>query len=421
MSVLSSSGCGVGLAPGSTGCGSSLTVLRSSAVPVLPATLTPGTAAPMPVPSVTTARMKRAITAAVRVLAARVSLPWAPRESTGATRRPRRPMVAATVASSSGVASTLPWPIADEPTARSSPISSGAGIVERAAPTGPGILVEAEALGGLDEAAGADLGPQRREHRVAGFRERALERAAARLAVGVLELHALERGLRLDREARARPDLAGLQRGGQRDDLERRAGRLGRRERDAREAQHLAGLGPQHGDAAEAPGQRLDRRALDVGVDRRADVDAALRLRARHHALPGAQHAAGAPGQPRVELALEAGEPDRRALGHAALLELGGAVGRRRADAAGDLGGQRAEVRQAVGALGQRRAVAREDVAALAERRLARRASRRGAGRGRRARRASRPPCRPPCRPSAAGRCRRRRPKIRVCIATGRS
>src|SRR3954447_25125634 len=141
VSVLSS-GCGVGLAPASTGCGSSLTVLRSSAVPVLPATLTPGTAAPTPVPPVTTARMKRAITAAVRVLAARVSLPWAPRESTGATRRPRRPMVAATVASSSGVASTLPWPIADEPTARSSPISSGAGIVERAAPTGPGFWLK---------------------------------------------------------------------------------------------------------------------------------------------------------------------------------------------------------------------------------------------------------------------------------------
>ena len=113
-------------APGSAGAGSSLTVLRSSAVPVLPATLTPGTAAPMPVPDVTTARMKRAITRAVRSLVARVCWPWAPRESTGATRRPRSPIVAATVASSSGVASTTPWPIADEPTARSSPISSAA-------------------------------------------------------------------------------------------------------------------------------------------------------------------------------------------------------------------------------------------------------------------------------------------------------
>ena len=45
------------------------------------------------------------------------------------------------------MASTLPWPIADEPTARSSPISAAAGIVERAAPASPGSLVEAEALG----------------------------------------------------------------------------------------------------------------------------------------------------------------------------------------------------------------------------------------------------------------------------------
>ncbi len=40
-----------------SGGGSSLTVVRSSAVPVLPATLTPGTAAAAPVPDVTTLRM----------------------------------------------------------------------------------------------------------------------------------------------------------------------------------------------------------------------------------------------------------------------------------------------------------------------------------------------------------------------------
>ena len=43
----------------SGGTGSSLTVERSSAVPVLPATLTPGIAAPTPVPPVTTARIER--------------------------------------------------------------------------------------------------------------------------------------------------------------------------------------------------------------------------------------------------------------------------------------------------------------------------------------------------------------------------
>jgi hypothetical protein len=38
----------------------------------------------------------------------------------------------------SGVVSTLPWPIAVEPTARSSPISPAAGMVDRAAPISPG-------------------------------------------------------------------------------------------------------------------------------------------------------------------------------------------------------------------------------------------------------------------------------------------
>ena len=58
--------------------------------------------------------------------------------SVGTGRRPRSPIAAAIVAISSGVASTLPWPIALEPTARSSPISRAAGIVERAAPAAPG-------------------------------------------------------------------------------------------------------------------------------------------------------------------------------------------------------------------------------------------------------------------------------------------
>ena len=41
----------------------------------------------------------------------------------------------------SGVASTWPWPIAVEPSARSSPISAAAGIVERSAPARPGSLL----------------------------------------------------------------------------------------------------------------------------------------------------------------------------------------------------------------------------------------------------------------------------------------
>ena len=120
------------------------------------------------------------------------------------------------------------------------------------------------------------------------------------------------------------------------------------------------------------PAERLDRRALDVGVDRGAHVVAVARLGAGDHARARAQDAAGAAGEPLVELALEPVEPDRRAVGHAAPRELGGALGRRRPDAPGDLGGERPEVRQPVRALGQRRAVAREDLAARGQRRLAR-------------------------------------------------
>ena len=212
----------------------------------------------------------------------------------------------------------------------------------------------------------------RGEDGVAGVRERLLQRAAAGLAVRVLELDALELASSLHRELRARLDLAGLERPGERDDLERRAGRLGGRERDAGQPEHLA--------RRRGAARRCRRSARPAPRPPRAGCRgrspparrAVARLGARDHARAGAQDPARAAGQPLVELALEAVEADRRALGHAAAGELGGALGRRRADAADDLGGQRPEVGQAVGALGQRRPVAREDRAALAQRGLAR-------------------------------------------------
>ena len=252
-------------------------------------------------------------------------------------RRPRRPIVAATVASSSGVDEHLA--LADRATSRRrgrrrSPRPPGSS--SGAAPRGPRVLVEAEALGGLDEPLGAELGAQRGEDGVAGVREGLPQRAAAGLAVGVLELHALDRGRGLDRELGARLDDALLERARQRDDLERRAGRLGRGEGDAREPQDLAGGGLQHGDAAEAAGQRLDRGALDVGVDRGAHVRAGLRLGAGDDPRAGAQDAAGRARQPLVELALEPVEPDRRALGTPRRAQL-----RRRAPAARGRRGRR--------------------------------------------------------------------------------
>src|SRR3954452_22003497 len=106
VSVVSGSGggwLGSGVAEGS-----GLTVVRSSAVPVLPATFTPGTEAAAPVPSVTTVRMKLLIVLATEALVAWVNLGAWPLRSVGVGRRPLLPIVAATIAICSGVASTLP-------------------------------------------------------------------------------------------------------------------------------------------------------------------------------------------------------------------------------------------------------------------------------------------------------------------------
>ena len=58
----------------------------------------------------------------------------ASRITVGVRRRPPDATVWAITASSSGVASTRPWPIAVEPTARSSPISDAGGSVDICAP-----------------------------------------------------------------------------------------------------------------------------------------------------------------------------------------------------------------------------------------------------------------------------------------------
>ncbi len=124
------------------------------------------------------------------------------------------------------------------------------------------------------------------------------------------------------------------------------------------------------------PASAVDRGALDLGVDRRAHRAAAARRDRCEHALAGAQLAAGAAGQLGVELALQPGQPDRRVGRHAAAGELGRALGRRRPDAARDLRGERAELRQPRLALGQRRAVARLDRRARRQRRACASASR---------------------------------------------
>ena len=126
------------------------------------------------------------------------------------------------------------------------------------------------------------------------------ERAAARLVAGVAQLDARQRRGRAHRiGARRRGDL-GLQRGGQRDDLERRAGRLGRGDREAAEREHRAVARAQHGDAAEPVAERGDRRALEAGPDRRAHGAPAARLRGGDAARAEAQLGARAAGEPVV-------------------------------------------------------------------------------------------------------------------------
>jgi hypothetical protein len=63
---------------GFSGSGSHFLVVRSSAVPVLPATSTPGIAARTPVPPRTTASMSRSIVRATRGLVARSVAAWRP-------------------------------------------------------------------------------------------------------------------------------------------------------------------------------------------------------------------------------------------------------------------------------------------------------------------------------------------------------
>ena len=78
----------------------------SSAVPVLPATVTPGIAAAVPVPSRTTPIISRRIVCATDPLITGTLAAGLPGRNVGRGRRPPSAIVAATLAISSGVAST---------------------------------------------------------------------------------------------------------------------------------------------------------------------------------------------------------------------------------------------------------------------------------------------------------------------------
>ena len=185
-------------------------VVSSSAVPVLPATRTPGIAAAVPVPSRTTPTM-RSLTARAtagrrrprRRLAAAGGRPRArasARSSVGAGRPPPRRSSPRRSPSAARVACTRPWPIARR--------ADGEVVADLLAPAGSCVVaapsmrrgrVEAEAPRPRPTSRSApSSAPSGAKTELQDSRERLGQRAAARLAVGVLELDALQRRERLD-------------------------------------------------------------------------------------------------------------------------------------------------------------------------------------------------------------------------------
>ena len=264
-----------------------------------------------------------------------------PRSSVSRGRRPRPAIVAATHAICSAVACTLPWPIADEPTARPSPISLAAGIVLVAAPGMPGSVLKPNCSAVFDEALRAQAGAERREDRVARVRERLAQRAAAGLAVGVLELDALDHRLRLDGVLRVQPGELVLSTPASVMILNVEPGGC----RPEKAIPASARISPVRGRTTATPPRRAPfaaiRRALHLGIDRGVHRRRRARLRPREHARAGAQLAAGPARDALLEDALQPGGADARVVGIAEL-----AQARRRARAAAVRGRRRSRPRR---------------------------------------------------------------------------
>ena len=109
--------------------------LFSSAVPVLPATTTPGIWAAVPVPIAHDADHQVAIGMGDRCAERRRPAPRARSAGRSAWDGcPPLAIVAATIAICSGLASTSPWPMAVDPMSSSPLMSEAAGSVLSAAP-----------------------------------------------------------------------------------------------------------------------------------------------------------------------------------------------------------------------------------------------------------------------------------------------
>jgi hypothetical protein len=225
----------------------------------------------------------------------------------------------------------------------------------------PGGRVEAERLGGFDQPPRPEPSAERCEDGVARLRKGLLERAAAGLPVRVLELHAGQRGRGLDGEARVTRDDVVAEEAGQRHDLERRAGRLRGRVGEAGQREDLAVARAHRGDAADAARERQYGGALNVGIDRGADIAAGQGAARRHHAAAGRQGPARAAGEAGVELALQARHADCRPRRQPARRQLRRLRGRRRPQRPGDLRRDRTEVGGARRPVRDEAAVTREE------------------------------------------------------------
>ena len=299
---------------------------------------------------------------------------------------------------------------------------AAAGIVRARGARQARVLVEAELLRGLDELLRAQLGAQRREDAVAGVREGDPQRAAAGLAVGVLDLDALDRrprsgpgsvAVRLATLLSSTPASVTI--------LNVLPGGCGRRLGDPGQREHLAACS-----AARPRSRRSGRRAprpRRAGASGRSCVRTAcaaaraLAWRARGCRRRGRRRGCRR-GARRTRARGRSGRPARRsgtprAASSCARSGGAGPIGRR---------SPRRAVRDRTGGPGPWRSRCRRGPGSSRARAASSRAaaSRRGAGRGRRARRASRRRGRRPCaRPVGSVSVPFSVPKMRVSRVTG--
>ena len=237
----------------------------------------------------------------------------------GRARRPPFAIVAPTLAIVRGVARSRSWPIAAAPTARSSRSSAGGEIVLGLASGIFGCSPNPKSRAARHEPARAELGPERREDRVAGVDERVGQRAAARLAARVAQRDARQGRRRPHRVARVRPRDPLVERLGGGDDLEDRAGRLRRRHREPGERAHRPVARADDGHAAEPVAERRPRRARQPGSIVVRTLRPADGARARDHALAEQQLRRRMPVEAVLVHPLEAprdrAEVERRAVG----------------------------------------------------------------------------------------------------------